>query len=144
MTETNESEGRTLASPLERVFGYLLELFPLILIVLVPVAGGILTTLYILFRDGIFPGQSIGKRILKTQVINAKTGLPATYRESAIRNLPLAINFFLPIVPLFGHILGGVTGVVVFTVEAVALFTDKERRRWGDKVAGTIVIKLPG
>lgn len=132
---------RKTAQPFERIFGYLLELFPMILLVLVPIVGGVLATAYILLRDGIFPGQSVGKKILKTQVVVQRTGRPASFRESAIRNFPLAINFFLPVIPVIGHILGGAIGAVVFFIEAVALFTNKKRQRLGDKLAGTIVVR---
>jgi uncharacterized RDD family membrane protein YckC len=129
------------AEPFERIFGYLLELFPLILLVLIPLLGPLFATGYLLFRDGIFPGQSFGKKVLKTQVVNQETGEPGSFRESVIRNLPLAINFFMPMVPVVGHILGGITGTIIFIVEAVSLFTDPKHRRLGDKLAGTIVVK---
>ncbi len=80
---------------------------------------------------------------MKIQVVDEKTGKPATYRESVIRNAPLAINFFLPIVPFVGHILGAITGTIVFLVEVILIFTDEKHRRLGDKLAGTIVVKMP-
>ena len=57
------------ADPLERILGYLLEYFPMFLVHFIPVFGGILTTIYVLIRDGIWPGQSVGKMVMKTQVI---------------------------------------------------------------------------
>ena len=130
----------TPAQPFERIFGYLLELFPLIVLVLIPIFGGLLTSAYILFRDAVFSGQSFGKMVLGTKVLMQSTGEPGGLRASAIRNFPLAINFFLPVIPVIGHIAGGITGTIIFFVETVALLSDKQHRRLGDRLAGTIVV----
>ena len=129
------------AKSFERYFGYLLEIFPLILLSFLPIIGGILATTYVVFRDS-FNGQSIGKLILKTRVVRIDDRQPASVRESAMRNLPLAITFFLTILPFIGHIVAGFVGTLVFVIEAIAIATDKDGRRLGDKLAGTIVVRI--
>ena len=136
-----ERPGYVVAQPWERYIGYLLEIFPVVIISFLPVVGPLLAVAYLLARDAIFPGQSFGKKILKLKVIDQVSGKPASMRESVIRNFPLAMNFFFPLVPIIGHLIGGVTGTIVFVIEAIAIATDKEHRRLGDKLAGTIVIK---
>lgn len=129
------------ATVFDRYVGYLLEVFPLILLSLIPVFGGILTTVYVVFRDS-FGGRSVGKLILKTRVVRLDNNQPATLRESALRNFPLAISFFMTILPVVGHILAGVVGTVVFVLEGISIATNKDRRRLGDKLAGTIVVRI--
>lgn len=129
------------ATVFERYFGYLLEVFPLILLSLIPVIGGILTTVYVVFRDS-FDGRSVGKLILKTRVVRLEDNQPASFRESALRNFPLAISFFLTILPFVGHIFAAIVGTVVFVLEAISIATNKDRRRLGDKLAGTIVVRI--
>ncbi len=70
---------------------------------------------YPLWKDGIRDGQSFGKGMMGLRVVNFTTGNPASIMDSCLR------NFCSCCPPLL-------------------LFT-KGRRRVGDMVAGTIVIK---
>lgn len=74
---------------------------------------------YILFADGFVGGQSYGKRVAHTAVIDAASGAPCTFWQSFIRNLLLALLGLIDWVFIFG----------------------KKRQRLGDKAANTIVIK---
>ena len=76
---------------------------------------------YILFADGFSGGQSYGKRVVHTAVVDASTGAPCTFWQSFIRNLLLSLLGIIDWVFIFG----------------------KKRQRLGDKAAGTIVIKVP-
>lgn len=76
---------------------------------------------YILFADGFAGGQSYGKRVVHTAVVDASTGAPCTFWQSFIRNLLLSLLGIIDWVFIFG----------------------KKRQRLGDKAAGTIVIKVP-
>lgn len=129
------------ARPFERYIGYMMEIFPLILLVFLPVAGALLATTYMVFRDAIFNGQSVGKKLIGIKVVKLEGYQPITVRESALRNFPLAIGFFCSIVPVIGHIVGSTVSTIVFIIEAIAISTDKDHRRLGDKLAGTIVVK---
>ena len=82
--------------------------------------GIILALLYCLFQDGLRNGQSYGKRIVKTKVIDSRNGLPCTFGQSFIRNLLLAILGFIDWIFIFGE----------------------KRQRLGDKAANTLVVKF--
>ena len=75
--------------------------------------------LYIIFADGLRGGQSYGKRIVGTAVVDAKTGKPCTYFQSFVRNILLSFLGILDWV----WVLGG------------------RRQRLGDLAARTIVIR---
>ncbi len=85
-----------------------------------PVMCLILAILYLLFSDGFSNGQSYGKRVVKTAVVDAATGLPCTFGKSFLRNLLL-------------DFLGPIDWIFVFGAK---------RQRLGDKAANTIVIDL--
>ena len=97
-----------------------------ILAAISPTIGGvaiiiavIFAVFYILFADGFEGGQSYGKRLLNTAVIDATTGQPCTYGKAFIRNLLLTVLGLIGWVFIFGE----------------------KRQRLGDKAANTIVIK---
>lgn len=75
--------------------------------------------LYPLIADGLKEGQSYGKRIMKTSVVDATTGEPCTFWKSFIRNFFMVLGLF----------------------DLVFIFGEK-RQRLGDKAANTIVIKM--
>ena len=83
------------------------------------VIGIILSLLYYLFQDGLRNGQSYGKRIAKTKVIDSRNGSPCTFGQSFIRNF------------LF-WILG--------LIDCVFIFGEK-RQQLGDKAAKTLVVR---
>ena len=74
-------------------------------------------------KYGFRPGQSYGKRICNTMVINVKTNQPCSIGESALRNLILCI-------PLLGF------------VDVIIGLASDDGRRIGDKVADTQVIDV--
>ena len=82
--------------------------------------GIILSLLYCLFQDGLRNGQSYGKRIVKTKVIDSRNGSPCTFGQSFLRNLLLAILGFIDWIFIFGE----------------------KRQRLGDKAAKTFVVKF--
>jgi uncharacterized RDD family membrane protein YckC len=73
---------------------------------------------YILFCDGFKGGQSLGKIIMKTAVVNASNGRPCSYWRSLLRNTFQFFGFFDWLFA-FG----------------------KKRQRLGDIAAGTIVVQ---
>ncbi len=80
----------------------------------------ILALLYYLFQDGLRNGQSYGKRIMKTKVIDSRNGSPCTFGQSFIRNLLLSILGFIDWIFIFGE----------------------KRQLLGDKAAKTLVVKF--
>jgi uncharacterized RDD family membrane protein YckC len=79
----------------------------------------ILAILYLLFSDAFKGGQSIGKRLMEIQVVDATSRKPCTAFKSLIRNLSLTF-------------LGMFDWGFIFS---------EKRQRLGDKLANTIVIK---
>lgn len=73
--------------------------------------------IYTLLADGMFKGQSIGKKILGLYVVNTKTDAPCTYTQSALRNITYLLGF-IDLIFLLGS----------------------ERRRIGDRIASTKVM----
>ncbi len=80
----------------------------------------ILALLYCLFQDGLKNGQSYGKRIVKTKVIDSRNGSPCTFGQSFVRNLLLSILGLIDWLFIFGE----------------------KRQRLGDKAATTLVVKV--
>jgi uncharacterized RDD family membrane protein YckC len=80
--------------------------------------GIVWSAFYYLFADGFPGGQSLGKRWLGMEVIDAERGTPCTFWQSFIRNLLLA---------------------VLGPIDWVFIFGDRHQRL-GDKAAGTIVV----
>ena len=84
------------------------------------VLGGVgFAIFYVIFADGFAGGQSYGKRIMKTAVIDKLSGKPCTYKQSFIRNILLSILGIFDWIFIFG----------------------KKRQRLGDMAANTIVVK---
>jgi uncharacterized RDD family membrane protein YckC len=85
-----------------------------------PLAGGgiFLGIAYFLLSDGLPGGRSLGKRVVKTEVIDARTGEPCTILQSLGRNI-LSICGLFDWMFIFG----------------------RDRRRLGDKAAGTCVVR---
>lgn len=73
--------------------------------------------IYTLLADGMFKGQSIGKKVLGLYVVNTKTNEPCTYTQSAFRNITYLLGF-IDLIFLLGS----------------------ERRRIGDRLASTKVM----
>ena len=93
---------------------------------------------YILVRDGLFEAQSVGKRAIGLRVVRVDgPGRIVTFRESIIRNTPLAAAFLLFRIPYAGWVLGS----LVLCVEALAAFGDEQGMRIGDLLARTFTVQ---
>lgn len=80
----------------------------------------IFALLYTLFADGMFEGQSIGKKLMNLYVVSNEMEKPCTYWQSFLRNSTYLLGIF-DFIFLFG----------------------KERRRLGDRLASTkVLIKI--
>lgn len=122
----------------QRFLAYFIDVFLCGVIGLVPVLGGIAATVYMLVRDGLFNGQSVGKKIAGLKV-EKQDGTPATFADSVKRNMILAVPDVVLIIPVAGFVLYLVVMSVVTVVEsAFVLLND---RRLGDRLAGTQVVK---
>ena len=109
-----------------RISAWLIDLLLMIgLSLLVHGLGWLLGTGYWLLRDGLFEGQSVGKRLLGLRVVTGKALARCTYLDSVIRNL-------LWVIPLVNLVMA-LTGLH-------ALTHDPAGRHWGDRLADTRVV----
>ncbi|WP_158622904.1 RDD family protein [Aquabacterium soli] len=76
--------------------------------------------LYLLICDGLPGGQSIGKKFTRSAVVHVDTGRPCSYLQSFVRNLCL----------------------IVLGVVDCAFIAGRQRRRLGDFIARTKVVRL--
>ena len=74
---------------------------------------------YVILCDGLPGGQSLGKRFTKTAVVSASTEQPCRYWQSLVRNIAMVLGF----------------------IDAIFIL-GKQRRRLGDYIAGTKVVRL--
>jgi hypothetical protein len=79
-------------------------------------AGAVLAILYILLADGIFEGQSIGKKIFGIRVVHLPTRSSGRKRDSTLRNAPLALPLLLWMMPEGLGMIAFVAGAIVIGV----------------------------
>lgn len=110
--------------------------------------GALAGTTYILIADGLNKGQSLGKRLIKLRTVSLVTGGPCDFRKSMLRNAPFGLLIvFCHVVgwiPYLGVLLNLIAVLAVFGMEITLIFTDSMGARFGDRVAGTIVVAAPG
>ncbi len=130
-----------------RVLAKLLDLaFVIVLVQVLPYpVGPLLGFLYSLVADGLpsrkFPGQSLGKRLLKLKVIHRVTRQPATLRDSAVRNAPVGVATFFAFIPVWGWLVLIVIGVPLMMVEVYLMLTVASGHRLGDVMGDTEVVE---
>lgn len=111
-------------------------------IVLPSPAGVFLGFLYMLVHDGLFRGQSPGKRICGLRVVHIKNDAPCTIRESAIRNAPLGVATFFAIIPFWGWIVAILLGIPLVALEMYLMLRLEGGGRLGDVMADTRVVEV--
>lgn len=110
--------------------------------------GFLLRLLYFPCLEFAWQGKTVGKRVLRLQVID-RTGRPLSFEAIWVRNITREIEFWIPMSMLAGSgLLIGDTATEIwksiFLLSLCAVpFTNKERMRGGDFLAGTWVIKQP-
>jgi uncharacterized RDD family membrane protein YckC len=119
--------------PRKRIYAAILDMFMAGSVAMAAVTTGnvayaVAAAAYLLLRDSL-RGQSPGKFIIGLVVINVETGLPASWRDSARRN----VIFLLP---------GANLAAVV--LETRTLVSDPQGQRLGDRFAQTQVIEGAG
>lgn len=118
------------------VAGFIDLLLVMALARLPDVLGFLAVTGYLLIRDGLFHSQSVGKKVIGLRVAPADgPGKTASYRESIIRNAPLAVAYLLFLLPYAGWLLGP----LALGIEALAAMGDERGMRIGDLLARTTV-----
>jgi uncharacterized RDD family membrane protein YckC len=87
--------------------------------------GFALVLLYFIVMEATL-GATLGKLIVKLRVVNEADGTPIGWSAAVVRN-----------------VLRIVDGIVLYLVGFILICTTAKRQRLGDKVAGTVVIRLP-
>ena len=154
--ETNETKINdatlTKADPVKRIIAFVIDAVAAMIVGFIPLVGGIIGALYMLFRDALpieaLEYKSIGKKLMKLSVINvADPTSKIDYGASAKRNWmfalgPIMIFFlFIPIIGWILDILIGIALLILVIMETIKLFSDEKGIRMGDKQAGTMVIE---
>lgn len=112
-------------------------------VIVVIAASGLVTPVgwlaglaYILVADGFSGGRSIGKRLIGLQTVIPRTQEIIGFRESIIRNLPLALAYLLFPVPYIGWL----TSIAVVALESLLIIGNDQGLRLGDDLAKTQVL----
>jgi len=93
---------------------------------------------YILFRDGLFEHQSVGKKLIGIRIAPADDAAAlAGFRESVIRNVTLAVAFLLFKIPYAGWVLGP----LAVLIECLTALGDERAMRVGDLLARTWAVR---
>lgn len=116
---------------------------------LVPLIGSLVGIAYALLRDGLhlefMDGRSIGKKLMKLKVVR-RDGSPMDMAASVRRNWPLALGSLaqgLLVFPVIGWLLFPIVviaGALLALFEAYRVYSSSDGRRWGDELAGTMVV----
>jgi uncharacterized RDD family membrane protein YckC len=110
-----------------RLFAWLIDFLMVIgLGMLFYALGWAVSAGYWLLRDGLFQGQSVGKRIMRLQVVTER-GEPCSLLRSFLRNA-------LWVIPVVNAVTA-ITGLHY-------LLHDARGRHWGDRLAETHVVYL--
>lgn len=138
-------------APLEsRLLAGAIDALIVIVVSVIPAIGGLAAAAYLLIRDGLetnfMDQRSIGKRIMKLRPVRLD-GNPMDVTDSIRRNWMFAIYGFVAF--LFSTLVGAILAfpflvllVAFLGIEIFLVLTDPDRRRFGDRVADTIVIEV--
>ena len=104
---------------------------------LLPRIGFMAGLFYLLISDGFPGGRGVGKWLIGLQTfVPAKQSI-CSFRESVIRNFPLAIGCGLFLIPYVGWAF--TAGILA--VEALLTIGNERGMRMGDELAGTQVLE---
>lgn len=140
------------ADPVKRIIAFIIDVVASMIVGLIPLVGGLIGALYMLFRDALpidlLDRKSIGNKLLKLSVIKIDDHTAGIdYTTSAKRNWMFALGpimLFFIFIPILGWIIDIILGIAVFVliiIEIIKIFSDEKGIRLGDKWAGTMVIE---
>ena len=104
---------------------------------IIPRAGFFAGLAYLLLSDALFDGRSLGKRLVRLQVISSETRQPCSFRDSILRNSTFGLGYLLSLIPWIGWLFMA----IVSAGEFVLVLGSEEGRRLGDELAKTTVIE---
>ena len=91
-------------------------------------------------QDGMWVGQSIGKRIVGLRVIEDNRGLPCNFKNSVLRNLPFILAIPLAAMPLLWVVLV-LMALPILIVETYLVVALESGTRLGDILGNTLVVE---
>ena len=91
--------------------------------------------LYIGIADGVMGGRSVGKKIAGLRVYSKKTGQPADFRASILRNSTIGVFYIISFIPFVGW----AAGILGLGFELLLVIGSPEGMRLGDEIALTVV-----
>jgi len=145
-TMTGESEAEEKEFPRANLLNRFLAKFidflligTLATIVTAPI-GSLAALTYSLIADGFFDGRSLGKKVIGLRVVNLRTGMPCNFKDSMLRNIPIAAVVMFALIPILGWILLFSAGIVIILFESYLIYSDEGGIRIGDIFADTQVI----
>lgn len=97
----------------------------------------LLASVYLLVKDGLLHGQSIGKLLVRLKVVNLKKE-PITLVDSIKRNSIIVLPNIVRFLPFWGSFLL----LVIFSLECYLMYTHADGKRWGDQFAQTTVVHV--
>ncbi len=100
-----------------------------------PQVGDVAAVTYLLIGDGFPEGRSLGKRLIGLHVLVEEGRRACSFRESIIRNVPVAAAYVLLLIPFVGWIFT----TVILIVEALLVIGNEKGLRIGDELARTHV-----
>ena len=129
---------------LNRLIGKAIDLVIVMALASIPLgyAGPLAALLYLLISDGLKGGRSLGKRVVGLRVVNTATGKAADFKDSIIRNAPVAVFVLFSFVPFVGVFLGIVIGIPILAIELYLMTRLDQQARLGDTMADTRVEEL--
>ena len=91
---------------------------------------------YILIADGFSEGRSVGKRLIGLQTVIPRSQKVSGFKESIIRNLPLALAYLLFSIPYIGWL----AALAILALESLLIIGNDQGLRLGDDFARTQVL----
>lgn len=106
----------------------------------IPTVGVLAAVVFLLLADALPNGQSPGKRLLGVKTVHVPTRRSCNHRQSAVRNLPVAVAFAIVTNPFLI-----IVALAIALFELYMVLTDLLGVRIGDIFADTQVIdaKVP-
>ncbi len=158
VSQPSEMNKRFVAALIDVVVGYILNLMVnCIPFVNVFLHDQIVMVSYLLVKDFLFGGRGVGKNLMGLQVVDARTGAPASLLQSIQRNIVIfgpyilmyISNLIIKFIPdeniksiaqsvVLG--IGAVYIIIALPYEAYRLYSRADGNRWGDQIAGTTTV----
>jgi uncharacterized RDD family membrane protein YckC len=150
MQNVNMGGGVAKADLAKRFIAMLIDGVISAILSVIPMVGSVAGAAYMVLRDGLeldfMDGRSIGKKVMKLRAVS-DDGSKMTVEKSIKRNWMFGlyafhgILVFIPILGWLAMILLSIAGLLIGLVEVFKVLTDLEGRRFGDNMAGTMVVE---